>query len=143
MPVVVDASLAVKVVVPEQFSDRAKALVLYWEMQGVELVAPAFMALEFASAIRKKIHEGLLTSEDAKRLMLELYQSGIGFRPSRPLHSQAIDLAVELNQRLTYDSHYLALAVSLDCDFWTADEPFYRAARGRYPRVQWIGNYNP
>ena len=141
MPVVVDASLAVKVVVPEQFSDRAKALVLYWEMQGVELVTPEFMALKFASAIRKKIHEGLLTSEDAKRLMLELYQSGIDFRRSRPLHSQAIDLAVELNQRLAYDCHYLALAESLGCDFWTADQPFYRAARNSHARVRWIGNY--
>ena len=75
--------------------------------------------------------------------MGELYEYGIDFRPSRPLHNRAIDLAVELNQRLAYDSHYFALAESLDCEFWTADRPFYRAARGRYPRVQWIGNYNP
>ena len=79
----------------------------------------------------------------AKQLIARFYELRISFRPSWLLHDRAIDLAVELNQRLAYDSHYLALAVSLDCDFWTADELFYRAARGRYPRVQWIGNYNP
>ena len=128
-------------VVPEQFSTQAKALALSWDVQGVELVAPDFMASEYATALRKKISEGLLTSQDAKQLMLELYQSGVDFRPSRPLHNRAIDLSVELNQRLAYDSHYLALAESLDCDFWTADQPFYRAAQGLYPSVRWIGNY--
>ena len=141
MLVVVDASLAVKVVVPEQFSAQAKALALSWDVQGTELAAPDFMASEYATALRKKIPEGLLTSDDAKRLMLELYQSGIDFRPSRPLHNRAIELAVELNQRLAYDFHYLALAESLNCDFWTADQPFYRAARNSHPRVRWIGNY--
>ena len=141
MPVVVDASLAVKMVVPEQFSAQAIALALSWDAQGIELVAPEFMASEYASALRKKIPEGLLTSEDAKRLMLELYQSGLYLRPSRVLHNRAIDLAVELNQRLAYDSHYLALAEMLDCEFWTADGPFYRAARKSHQRVRWIGDY--
>ena len=81
--------------------------------------------------------------DDVKNFVSELYNSGIAFRPSRLLHNRAIDLAVELNQRLAYDSHYLALAEALDCEFWTADQPFYRAARNSYPRVQWIGNYNP
>ena len=139
--VVVDASLAVKVFVPETFSDQAKALILSWDTQGIELVAPEFMASEFASALSEKIPEGLLTSDGAKRLISELYQSGIDFRPSRALHYRAIDLAVELNQRLAYDAHYLALAESLDCDFWTADQPFYRASQESYPRVRWIGDY--
>ena len=139
--VVVDASLVVKMVVPEQFSDLAKALALSWDVQGIELAAQDFMASEYASALRKKIREEMLTRDDAKRLMSELYQSGIAFSPSRSFHNRAIDLSVQLNQRLAYDSHYLALAESLDCDFWTADRPFYRAARGSHPRVRWIGNY--
>ena len=107
------------------------------------MTAPDFMASEFAIALRKKIAEGILTNEDAKRLLNGLYRSGIDFRPSQTLHDRAIDLAVELNQRLAYDCHHLALAESLDCDFWTADQPFFRAAAGRYPRVNWVGNYIP
>jgi predicted nucleic acid-binding protein len=141
--IVLDASLAVKLFVVEVFTAQAIALFRSWKAAGIELVAPDFMPSEFATALRKKIREGILTDNGAKRLMGELYENGIDFRPSRPLHNRAIDLAVELNQRLAYDSHYFALAESLDCEFWTADRPFYRAARSRYPRVQWIGNYNP
>ena len=140
--VVVDASIVVKLFVPEQYSDQAKSLASSWEADSTLLVAPDFMASEFASALRKKIQEGILSGREAQSLISELYRSGIEFRPSRPLHERAIDLAVELNQRLAYDAHYLALAESLDDDFWTADEPFYRAARGQYPRVKWIGNYS-
>lgn len=139
--VVVDASIAVKAVVEEDYTSETKALVRSWQTAGLPMMAPDFMASEFATALRKKIAEGILTNEDAKRLSSGLYRSGIDFRPSRPLHGRAIDLAVELNQRLAYDCHYLALAESLDCDFWTADRPFYRAAQGPYPRVRWIGNY--
>ena len=140
---VVDASVAVKAVVEEDYTREARTLVRSWQTAGLPMMAPDFMASEFATALRKKIAEGILTNEDAKRLLTGLYQSGIDFRPSRPLHDRAIDLAVELNQRLAYDSHYLALAESLNCDFWTADEPFYRAARNTYPQVQWIGSYQP
>ena len=99
------------------------------------------MPSEYASALRKKIQEGILTLDDASQLISDLYASGIEFRPSQHLHDRAIDLAVELNQRLAYDAHYLALAESLDCDFWTADRPFYRASQDSYPRVRWIGDY--
>lgn len=139
--VVVDASLVVKLFVPEQYSDQAKSLASSWEADGTLLVAPDFMASEFATALRKKIQEGGLDALEARNLISVLYDSGIDFRPSRLLHDRAIELAVELNQRLAYDCHYLALAESMNCDFWTADEPFYRAARSSYPHVRWIGNY--
>ena len=139
--VVIDASLAVKAVVEEKYTVETRALVRSWQLDGFQLVAPDFMASEFATALRKKIAEGILTNEGAKQLLTGLYQSSVDFRPSRPLHNRAIDLSVELNQRLAYDSHYLALAESLDCDFWTADQPCYRAAQGLYPSVRWIGNY--
>ena len=99
------------------------------------------MPSEVASAFRKKIQEGILTNDGAKQAMTRFYGLRITLHPSQPLHNRAIDLAVELNQRLAYDCHYLALAESLNCDFWTADQPFFRAASGHYPRVNWIGNY--
>ena len=141
--VIVDASLAVKLFVVEVFTAQTISLAASWRIAGVELATPDFMPSEFATALRKKIQEGILTFAGAKELMGELYVYGIDIRPSRPLHDRAIDLAVELNQRLAYDSHYLALAESLDRDFWTAGRPFFRAAHRRCPRVQWIGNYNP
>ena len=139
--VVLDASLAVKLFVLEAYTAQARVLALSWRYAGIQLVAPDFMPSEVATAFRKKISEQIITLDGAKQLMTRFCGLKISFRPSWLLHERAIELAEELNQRLAYDSHYLALAESLDCDFWTADEPFYRAARTPYPRVRWIGNY--
>jgi predicted nucleic acid-binding protein len=123
--VVLDASLAVKLLVLEAYTPQARALSLYWRSAGIQLIAPDFMPSETATAFRKKISEQTLTLDGAKQLMARFYELRISLRPSWLLHDRAIDLAVELNQRLAYDSHYLALAESLDSDFWTADRPFF------------------
>ena len=141
--VVIDASLVVMLLVAETLSNQARNLLRSWRVADINLAAPDFMASEVVSAFRKKIYEGALTANDAKELITRFYRLNIDFRPSRPLHERAIDLAVELNQRLAYDCHYLALAEFQNCDFWAADQPFYRAARGSHSRVKWVGNYNP
>ena len=113
--VVVDASLAVKIAIDETYTEKARELARFWETERIPLAAPDFMPSEYASALRKKIQEGILNFDDASQLITALYASGIEFRSSRLLHDRAIDLAMELNQRLAYDTHYLALAESLDC----------------------------
>lgn len=35
-----------------------------------------------------------------------------------------------------FDAHYLALAEELDCEFWTADARFYRAATPTADRIR-------
>ena len=37
------------------------------------------------------------------------------------------------------NSHYLALAESPDCEFWTADHRFYNHASPGFNRVRWTG----
>jgi hypothetical protein len=55
------------------------------------------------------------------------------------LHSRALELAGRLGQGATHDSHYLALAETLECDLWTADQRFRRAAGASVTRVRSIG----
>lgn len=59
------------------------------------------------------------------------------------VHERAITLAAELGQQAAYDAHYLALAEALNCRFWTADRPFFTAARLVTDRVRWLGNFDP
>ena len=138
--IVTDASLLVKLLVIEQFSDQAERLVKFWAATGIRMAAPDFIHAEVASALYKKMSARIISLDKAMELMTRFYAMDIDFQQSSPLHRRAMELALELGQRMPYDSHYLALAESLDCDFWTADQPFYRAARPNHPRVQWIGN---
>ncbi len=55
------------------------------------------------------------------------------------LHARALALALRYAQPQAYDAHYLALAESLNCEFWTADERLYRALRGELTWVRWLG----
>ena len=138
--VVIDASLLVKLLVIEQFSAQAVRLANYWTAMGIRLAAPDFIHAEVISALYKKISAGIISINLAMELMTEFYQMDITIYPASLFHQRAMELALALGQRMPYDSHYLALAESLNCDFWTADRPFYRAAQPHHPRVQWIGN---
>ena len=53
MPVCVDASFAVKLVLPEEHADRARDLWAEWERQKRERFAPALWGYEVASVVRK------------------------------------------------------------------------------------------
>ena len=138
--IVTDASLLVKLLIIEQFSIQARRLHDHWEATGIRMAAPDFIHAEVTSALYKKIPEGMISVDMAMELMSRFYAMDISIQQSSRLHRRAMELALELRQRMPYDSHYLALTESLDCDFWTADRPFYRAARPHHTRVQWIGN---
>ena len=55
------------------------------------------------------------------------------------LHHRALELASRLNHGAAYDSHYLALAETLDCDLWTADQCLQRTTTPLAPTVHWLG----
>jgi predicted nucleic acid-binding protein len=57
------------------------------------------------------------------------------------LHERAWHLAAQLDRPTAYDSHYLALAQILGCEFWTADERLYNASRPHFPWVRWLGSF--
>ena len=65
-------------------------------------------------------------------LEIELYET-------EHLHHRALELASQLNQGAAYDSHYLALAETLACDLWTADQRLQRTASPLPPAVHWLG----
>lgn len=139
--VVVDASLAFKWLVKEEHSDEALAIAQYWSSQDVRPTAPHFMPVEVANALYKRVVRGELTVEAAKRRINSLVSSGIELRDVPDLHGRALELANELQQRAVYDAHYLALSESLDCELWTADEKFFRAAAPSAKNLRWIGEF--
>ena len=46
-----------------------------------------------------------------------------------------------LEQDAVYDSHYLALAEILDCEYWNADQRFYQVASSIVGTIRWMGEF--
>ena len=139
--VVVDASVAFKWLVSEENSDRARALSRSWANQGIQAAAPYLMPTEVTNALHQRVVRGELSVGDAVRLLEYLLASGFELRDPPDLHIRALQLASQLRQRAAYDVHYLALADILGCEYWTADERFYRASSPADANMRWIGEF--
>jgi len=137
--VVIDASLAVKWLVDENYSSEARAIARGWEARGVRTAAPCLMPVEVTNALHRRVVEKELSVEEAGGLVESLLSSGIELHEPLGLHGRALELASLLQQGAAYDSHYLALAETLNCELWTADERFFRAASQAARNVRWIG----
>ncbi len=137
--VVVDASVAVKWLVEEIYSRQADDLLAGWDQDNTRIAGPHLLPVEVSNALYKRVWRRQIALDTAVRLQAEFLENDIELMQSASLHLLAIRLASALDQPATYDSHYLALAESLDCDYWTADQRFYDAASTNYPRVRWIG----
>ena len=140
--VVVDACLAFKWLIWEADTDHAVALLESWESEGVILVAPYLMPFEVANALHKLVNRGELSVEEAVDLIGSLLSSRIQWRQPTGLHERALEIARILGQPAAYDAHYLALADILDCDMWTADRRFHRAASAHFENVRWLGEFS-
>ena len=140
--VVVDASVAFKWLVEEENSDKATALTRLWDDEGVQLAAPHLMPFEVANALHRRVMRGDLALEVAADLMQDLMSLGVVLHETPNLHRRALELASRLKQGAVYDAHYLALAESLGCELWTADQRFYRAASSGVDNVRWIGEFS-
>ena len=137
--VVVDASLVVKWLVTEEYSDRALALLRSWNIQLVRAAAPILVRFEVANVLHKRVVRGDISTEAALQHVSEFLTSGVEMRDDPEIHVRAVELAGRLRQGAAYDCHYLALAEVLDCELWTADRRFYRSAGRGIDRVRWIG----
>lgn len=132
--VCVDASIVVDRLI--QLDDPQLATLWdEWIKTKIILVAPLLIRYEVVNVlyqINKKSQLSRETTDEAiralNRLPMQLYSDA-------ELHHRAFTMAKELALGATYDAHYLALASSLDCEFWTRDAKLARAAQAKY---RWI-----
>ncbi len=73
--------------------------------------------------------------------MQDLLSVGVEFYHPPGLRARVLELASLLRQGAAYDARYPALAETPDCEFWTADERFYRVAVPVALYVRWIGEF--
>ena len=134
--VCVDASLAIKLVVRESFSDRALDLWQNWIESGVEPIAPPIFPFEVSAVIRNKYVRNELTAEEAERAFNLFTRLNFIVLTSETLLKEAWDMAKELGLPTLYDTAYLALAKLCNCEFWTADEVLINSLQGKFSWVK-------
>jgi len=122
-PLIVDASFAFKLILPGPRQARFRTLMMQWKQDGYELYAPTLWIYEITSALCKVVHFGQIEPEEGARA-LALAQ-GLGVRLILPDDTQArlaFDWTMRLDRAAAYDSFYLALAETLQCELWTTDK---------------------
>src|ERR1700757_4036901 len=116
---VVDASVAVKWLLPEPGTEQALSLL---ETNTI-LYAPDLMYIEVANVLWKRIQNKEITVDHAIRRLSVLSLTNIITYPTRELMVAAIKLAAEHNHSV-YDCVYLMVAIELNCLMITADIKF-------------------
>jgi predicted nucleic acid-binding protein len=134
--VCVDASLVIKLVVEEVYSHEARTLWRTWQSDDYTIAAPPLLRYEITSVCRQQARRGLRTYDESRQALQLLLALNILFLEPVDFHIRAFDLANRLNRPAAYDTHYLALAEHLDCEFWTADERLTSAVKSTLPWVK-------
>ncbi|HZO86708.1 MAG TPA: type II toxin-antitoxin system VapC family toxin [Chthonomonadaceae bacterium] len=123
--VVVDASVAVKWLLPEPYSAEALKLL----SSATTLHAPDLLLPKVGNILWKRVRGGEITVQKARQLLEWLATLPIQLYPSLPLMLAAIEIACQYD-RTVYDSLYLALAVQEKTLLVTADAKLLNALSG-------------
>lgn len=121
---VVDASVAVKWVVPQPDSERAHSL------KGQRLSAPDLLLAEAGNALWLYARTGVLTKQEALQCFAILRKAPVRWLDLDDVAPEAMTLAVDLNHPF-YDCVYLAAALALRVPLVTADRRLIKATRSR------------
>lgn len=127
--IVVDTSVALKWVLDEPDSDRAR------EAMDRTLVAPDVWRVEAANGLRRGVRTGELPPEEALRLLKVLDRAPVRDLPTPPLVPAGLELALTLGHPI-YDCLFLALAIEQDCELLTADDSFVRVVHTAAPSLE-------
>lgn len=134
---VIDASVAVKWLLPEEGSDQATTLI----EAGHDLYAPDLLVSETGNVLWKESRRGDLSDAAVQRLLAEFLDIRLRWVDSRSLAADALEIA-RRHDRSFYDSLYLALAHVIDGTLVTADARFTHAlaATPHAERIRLLGD---
>lgn len=121
--IVLDASVALKLLLPE--ADSAAALRLL--DNPIVLVAPDILPVELAAAIAKYHRRRLITLDEARASAAAAGRVVTDLHPSRDLLAPAFELSLLLRHGV-YDCLYLVLARRLSAPLLTADRRMHGKA---------------
>lgn len=127
---VVDASVAIKWLVPEEGSIAARRL-----EHSFDLIAPDLIYAECANIVWKMVRRGDIEPGRAGAAVEALTQLGVQIFPMDVLARTATEISVRLDHP-AYDCFYLALAIAEGCRLITADDRLLRVLDQKSPSLR-------
>jgi len=122
--IVVDASVAVKWLIPEAGEEAAKILLT----DRRQLVAPSLIRIEVTAAVLRAFRENRLPEQRARGAISEwqkILDDGIlHLLPDDELYASAVNIGFKSRHALQ-DCLYLAAAVAMEANLITADHSMY------------------
>jgi predicted nucleic acid-binding protein len=123
-----DASFLIKLVLPEDGSDRAKDLWDEWGENAVSVLAPTLILYEFTSSVNKYVQRRWLSPDRGHQALAFLLRLPLELVAGDALHQAAFTIATEAAMGSAYDAHYIAVARDLNCALWTGDRRMHGTA---------------
>jgi predicted nucleic acid-binding protein len=132
----IDAGVAFKLIIPHPRQQQYIDLFDQWQQAGYQLCAPTLWAYEITSTFTKMVHFGQIKPSTGRDGLRHAYQLGVElFSPGIEQASKAFKWTERLRRTAAYDSFYLALAQSLNCEFWTVDKRLVNAVDQPWVRI--------
>jgi len=141
-PLVLDAAVATKLVLPEELSGRAQALVEAAIAANRRVVGPPLLTVEVANAIFTQRRNDEITGGEADAAMAAYLRLGIETVASGGLDRAAFAFARAHRLRSVHVAHYIVLAQMLETELWTGDRALLKSAASVAPWVCWIGDFS-
>jgi predicted nucleic acid-binding protein len=139
--IVLDASFAVRAVLPVSVSAAELEHITAWRRVGVDICGPDLLLAEAVSVIRQAVYRGAIREVEGQTAVEDLFRLGLRVIPSdRELCLSALAWAGRLGQSKAYDGFYLAVAERTHGELWTGDRRLANgAAQLGLIWVRWIG----
>lgn len=137
--VCVDASFVMRLLLGGSGGEKAEELWEQWMRNGVQAIAPGLIFYEISNAIYRLFSSSFLLFEEARETFDLALSLGIRAISEELTYRKALLLARQFGLKATYDAHYLAVAQSLETDFWTADHRLFNTVGGALPLVRFLG----
>lgn len=141
-PLVIDAAVAVKLVLPEEFSSRAHELIESAITAGRRVIGPPLLSVEVASAIYTQRRNDEISGGEADAAMSAFLRLGIEAIAPAGLDRAAFAFTRAHRLRTVHTAYYLALSQMLGTQLWTADRALFKSASSVAPWVCWIGDFS-
>ena len=136
--VCIDANLLISALTPSPMSRHALALFARWRRDDTNLIAPALLAFEVTSSLRRLVYLEAITEAEGDEAFAAYQRIGLRLSHRAAIFPLAWQLAKQFGRPRAYDTAYLALAQLEGCDFWTADQRLYNTVQRELPWVHQI-----